>query len=342
MGVDGDGMAVPKTGDSAARPTLGAAADGDGDRNMILGDGVFVTPSDSLAVLSAHVGTAVPWFASKGGLRAIARSMPTSRAADVVASELGIPLFEVPTGWKYFGNLMDTPEYTPLICGEESFGTSSDHVREKDGMWATLAWVSLLAERNQQTGGAASALVGVAEVMQEHWEKHGRHYYLRYDYEDLDGVGAKALMAQLTEKVLGAAGGWAGLQPVASAHGLEIVAGTGVFSYDDPVDGSHAASQGVRIVLREVKRSGEQETLQLAGDQEPWNARVVFRLSGTGVGGATLRMYIERFAAPGAAKSDALGLNESPKQALATLAAAASELSRIATHTGADKPTTIT
>lgn len=323
MGVDSDGMTVPKTDDDAPRPTLGAAADGDGDRNMILGDGVFVTPSDSLAVLSAHVGVAVPWFKSKGGLRAIARSMPTSRAADVVAEELGIPLFEVPTGWKYFGNLMDTPKYTPLICGEESFGTSSDHVREKDGMWATLAWVSLLAERNRAVGAHArqvsAPLVGVAQVMQEHWEKHGRHYYLRYDYEGLEGLGAKALMDELSEKVSDAAGGWAGLQPVATAHGLEIVEGSGVFSYDDPVDGSHAASQGVRIVLRETNRSGEQETLRLAGDRVPWNARVVFRLSGTGVGGATLRMYIERYAAPA---GESLGLNENPKQSLATLAAA--------------------
>ena len=200
MGVDQDGMGIEAGDGAPRRPSFGAAADGDGDRNMILGDGVFVTPSDSLAVLAAHVGTAVPWFSKQGGVRAIARSMPTSRAADVVAAKLGVPLFEVPTGWKYFGNLMDTEQYTPLICGEESFGTSSDHVREKDGMWATLAWVSLLAARNAELGEGA-ALVGVGQVMQEHWREHGRHYYLRYDYEGLERGGAEAVMRELASMV---------------------------------------------------------------------------------------------------------------------------------------------
>jgi phosphoglucomutase len=260
--------------------------------------------------------------------------MPTSRAADVVAGELGIPLFEVPTGWKYFGNLMDTPKYTPLICGEESFGTSSDHVREKDGMWATLAWVSLLAARNEKVDGA---IVGVGGVMQEHWAKHGRHYYLRYDYEGLGGAGAAALMAELT-KMASMSVTYGTLGETAAKHGLEIVAGSGVFSYDDPVDGSHAANQGIRLVLRETKRSGAKETLQLKGDEAPWSARVVFRLSGTGVGGATLRMYVERYAAPGGS----LGLNENPKKALKVLELAAADLAQIERHTGVNAPTTVT
>ncbi len=236
---------------SDAAPDLGAASDGDGDRNMILGNGFYVTPSDSLAVMAANAQL-LPGYAA--GLAGVARSMPTSRAVDRVAGELGIPCFETPTGWKFFGNLLDAGKIT--LCGEESFGTGSDHVREKDGLWAVLFWLNLLAVRGES----------VAQVVRAHWRRFGRNYYTRHDYEGLDTGAAAALMDALK----------AGLPQLA---GQRFAAGEILqaddFSYRDPVDGSTSSGQGIRIML--------------AGE-----ARIVLRLSGTGTSGATLRVYIEK------------------------------------------------
>lgn len=232
-------------------PDFGAASDGDGDRNMIVGRGAYVTPSDSLAVLAANA-THVPAY--RGGLKGVARSMPTSGAVDRVADHLGIACYETPTGWKFFGNLLDAGRAT--LCGEESAGTGSDHVREKDGLWAVLFWLNVLAARQQS----------VAEVMADHWAKYGRNYYSRHDYEAVDSAAAHALMDALRGKLADLPG-----QTVA---GL-TVSGADEFAYDDPVDGSRSEGQGLRIMFD----SG---------------ARVVLRLSGTGTEGATLRVYLER------------------------------------------------
>ena len=237
-------------GDDA--PDFGAASDGDGDRNMILGRRFFVTPSDSLAVLAANAHL-VPGYAR--GLRGIARSMPTSRAADRVARERGIPSFETPTGWKFFGNLLDAGMAT--LCGEESFGTGSDHVREKDGLWAVLFWLNVLA----------SARSSVEEIVREHWRRFGRDYYLRHDYEALPADAAKAIVQELRARL--------GSLPGTLAGGREIAAADD-FAYTDPVDGSLTTGQGIRILFAE-------------------DARIVLRLSGTGTEGATLRIYLEAY-----------------------------------------------
>ncbi len=276
---------------STEAPDFGAAADGDGDRNMILGRGAYVTPSDSLAVLAANAGLA-PGY--RGGLTGVARSMPTSRAADRVAERLGIASFETPTGWKFFGNLLDAGLAT--LCGEESFGTGSNHVREKDGLWAVLMWLNILAVRRQP----------VAEILREHWAEHGRDYYSRHDYESVDAGRANALIAALRVRLPGL--------PGTRAAGLTVSAADD-FRYVDPVDGSVAEHQGIRIVF---------------GD----DARAVFRLSGTGTGteGATLRVYLERFE-PDPARH---GLD--PQAALARVIAAAGEIADISGHTGRDAP----
>ena len=232
-------------------PDFGAASDGDGDRNMIVGRGIYVTPSDSLAVLAANAHLA-PGYAD--GLMGIARSMPTSRAADRVAERLGIPAFETPTGWKFFGNLLDDGQAT--LCGEESAGTGSDHVREKDGLWAVLLWLNILAERRQ----------GVAEILADHWATHGRHYYSRHDYEAVNAAAAERMMDDLRSR-LGSLPG--------TAFGALSVIEADDFAYTDPVDGSVSEHQGIRIVLTE-------------------GARIVLRLSGTGTEGATLRVYLEQ------------------------------------------------
>lgn len=236
----------------ANAPDFGAASDGDGDRNMILGRRQFVSPGDSLAVLSRLAGCA-PGY--RGGLAGIARSMPTSRAADHVARSLGVPCFETPTGWRFFCNLLDTGRIT--LCGEESFGTSSDHAREKDGLWAVLFWLNVLAARGDTVSG----------IMREHWQAMGRHYYSRHDYEGLDEVAAAQLMDTLRELVPALVG--------QSYDGLEVTTADD-FEYHDPVDGSRSVRQGIRIIF------GEQ-------------ARIVMRLSGTGTEGATLRLYLERY-----------------------------------------------
>lgn len=232
-------------------PDFGAASDGDGDRNMIVGRNCYVTPSDSLAVLAANA-TLIPGYA--GGLKGVARSMPTSRALDRVADSLGIACYETPTGWKFFGNLLDAGRAT--LCGEESAGTGSDHVREKDGLWAVLFWLNLLAERKQP----------VADIMADHWAKFGRNYYSRHDYEAVDSSAANGLVEALRGRLADLPG-----QTVA---GLTIEAAD-EFAYDDPVDGSSSQGQGLRIMTE-------------------GGGRVVLRLSGTGTEGATLRVYLER------------------------------------------------
>jgi len=233
-------------------PDFGAASDGDGDRNMILGRGVYVSPSDSLAVIAANAHL-VPGYAS--GLKGVARSMPTSAAVDRVAEALGIDCYETPTGWKFFGNLMDAGRVS--LCGEESFGTGSDHVREKDGLWAVLMWLNIIAARGQ----------GVAEIMADHFARFGRNYYSRHDYEALPNDVANAMLGDLRDR-LGSLKGKA-------SQGL-VVESADEFSYTDPVDGSVSARQGFRILFE-------------------GGSRVVLRLSGTGTEGATLRVYLERY-----------------------------------------------
>ena len=270
-------------------PDFAAASDGDGDRNMILGRGTYVTPSDSLAVLAANA-TLAPGYA--GGLSGIARSMPTSRAADRVAARLGIPAFETPTGWKFFGTLLDAGLAT--LCGEESAGTGSGHVREKDGLWAVLFWLNILARRRES----------VHEILAAHWAGHGRDYYSRHDYEGVDRAAAEALLADLRGRLAELPG---------RRHGPLSVAAADDFSYRDPVDGSIARGQGVRIFFEE-------------------NPRAVFRLSGTGTAGATLRVYLERFEDA----SGALGLD--PQEALAPVIAAAAEIAGIHVRLGRTAP----
>ena len=233
-------------------PDFGAASDGDGDRNLIIGKGIFVTPSDSVAMLAANAHLA-PGY--KEGLKGIARSMPTSGAADRVAEKLGVGIYETPTGWKFFGNLLDAGMAT--ICGEESAGTGSNHVREKDGLWAVLLWLSILAARGE----------GAKEIVTKHWAEYGRNYYSRHDYEEVDSARANALVDELRAKLDSLAG--------TTVRGLKIAAADD-FSYHDPVDGSVSQKQGIRILFE-------------------GGSRVVLRLSGTGTSGATLRVYIERY-----------------------------------------------
>ena len=274
-------------------PDLGAASDGDGDRNLIIGRGVFVTPSDSLAILAANMHVA-PGY--KDGPKGIARSMPTSRAADRVAERLGVPCYETPTGWKFFGSLLDAGLAT--ICGEESAGTGSDHVREKDGLWAVLLWLNVLAARRQP----------VLDIVREHWRTHGRNYYARHDYEEVDADAAYRLVAALREGLGALPGQRFGAYEVSTADD---------FAYTDPVDGSVSARQGVRIGFAD-------------------GSRIVYRLSGTGTAGATLRVYIERF------EPDPERQGEDTRTALAGLAALADELAGIRERTGRAEPDVIT
>ena len=270
-------------------PDFAAASDGDGDRNMILGRGTYVTPSDSLAVLAANAVLA-PGYA--GGLAGIARSMPTSRAADRVAAKLGIGAFETPTGWKFFGTLLDAGLAT--LCGEESAGTGSNHVREKDGLWAVLLWLNILARRRES----------VREILAAHWAEYGRDYYSRHDYENVDKAAAEALMEDLRRRLPELPGRSCGALTVADAD---------EFSYRDPVDGSSASGQGLRIFFEE-------------------NARAVFRLSGTGTVGATLRVYLERY-------EDGSGeLSLEPEEALGPVIAAAAEIADFRARLGRDAP----
>ena len=275
------------------RYRFGAACDGDGDRNMVIGQRCFVNPSDSLAVLTANA-TLAPGYAA--GLAGVARSMPTSAAVDVVAKELGLDCFETPTGWKFFGNLLDAGRIT--LCGEESFGTGSNHIREKDGLWAVLFWLQILARRG----------CSVAEIMADHWQRFGRHYYSRHDYEAIDTGAAHGLYDRLREMGPGLVGaGFAG----------RTIAVADDFSYRDPVDNSLTSGQGLRLLLND-------------------GSRVVFRLSGTGTQGATLRLYLESYVATGG------NLNQDPQRALADLISAADQLAEIKTRSGMEQPTVIT
>jgi phosphoglucomutase len=274
-------------------PDFGAASDGDGDRNMILGRGFFVTPSDSLAVIAANA-TLAPGYAA--GIAGIARSMPTSAAADRVAQKLGVPCYETPTGWKFFGNLMDAGKVT--LCGEESFGTGSSHVREKDGLWAVLFWLNILARRR----------LSVEEILYRHWAEFGRNVYSRHDYEALPSDVAAGMMAQVRGQFDTLPG---------RRFGDYVVKFCDDFSYTDPIDGSLSTGQGLRIVMVD-------------------GSRIVFRLSGTGTEGATLRVYLEAFEAdPARQRLDA-------QELLAALIGIADELSQLKHRSGRERPTVIT
>ena len=274
-------------------PDLGAASDGDGDRNLIIGKGLFITPSDSLAMLAANADLA-PAYA--GGLKGIARSMPTSCAADRVAEALGIPAFETPTGWKFFGTLLDAGKAT--ICGEESAGTGSDHVREKDGLWAVLLWLNIIAATGKS----------VAQIAHDHWARFGRNYYARHDYEGVESEKAELLMAELNASLP--------TLPGKTFGPLEVEAADS-FSYTDPVDGSISLNQGLRVMF--------------AG-----GSRIVFRLSGTGTVGATLRVYLERFE-----PADGILDAETPAM-LNELIDSADAIAGIARHTGRTTPDVVT
>jgi len=274
-------------------PDFGAASDGDADRNMIVGRDFAVTPSDSLAILAANAQL-VPGY--RGGIAGIARSMPTSRAADRVAEALGIKLYETPTGWKYFGNLLDAGLAT--LCGEESYGTGSNHIREKDGVWAVLFWLNLLAVTGKS----------VQQIVTEHWARFGRNYYSRHDYEAIETHAAQVLMDDLRVKLANLAGQEMNLYTVDYADDFE---------YTDPVDGSQSAQQGIRIVMTD-------------------GSRIVYRLSGTGTEGATLRIYLERY------EADPALHNIPTQQALAPLIAIADSVASIALNTGRSNPTVIT
>ncbi len=275
-------------------PDFGAASDGDGDRNMIVGRKFFVTPSDSLAILAANAAL-VPGYS--GGIAGIARSMPTSCAADRVAEAMGIDCYETPTGWKFFGNLLDAGKVT--FCGEESFGTGSDHVREKDGLWAVLMWLSVLAGREGES---------VESIVRDHWRRFGRNYYSRHDYEALDSAAAEDLVKRLRDSLT--------TLPGNVVEGLTVESADD-FSYTDPVDGGVSGHQGIRVLFDD-------------------GSRIVFRLSGTGTEGATLRVYLERFE-PDARKHDI-----DTQEALDGLIKAADVLAGIRERTGREAPTVIT
>lgn len=274
-------------------PDFGAASDGDGDRNMILGHKFYVNPSDSLAVIVANFWNA-PGY--DRGLTGVARSMPTSQAVDRVARGMGMSCYETPTGWKFFGNLLDANKAT--ICGEESFGTGSNHVREKDGLWAVLYWLNIIAATN----------MSVEEIVKAHWKKYGRNYYSRHDYEGVDGAVAKAMMDDMTARAESEVGKFYGDYEVETFDN---------FTYVDPVDKSVSKNQGVRVLFKD-------------------GSRIVFRLSGTGTQGATVRVYIEKYE-PNVAKHDL-----DPQVALADLIEIAETISGVKAKTGRKKPDVIT
>jgi phosphoglucomutase len=277
----------------ASAPDFGAASDGDGDRNMILGRDFFVTPSDSLAVLAANA-TLAPGYGR--GLAGVARSMPTSQAADQVAKRLGVPCYETPTGWKFFGNLLDAGRIT--LCGEESFGTGSDHVREKDGLWAVLFWLNVVARRGES----------VEQIVRGHWREFGRNYYTRHDYEEIPSDAARGVMAHVQSQLE--------TLPGKTLAGRRVRAADD-FAYRDPIDASVSEHQGLRVLFED-------------------GARIVYRLSGTGTTGATLRVYVESFE-PDAAKHDL-----DAQVALAELIGAALRVSELRERTGRGAPTVIT
>eukprot|EP00928_Gymnodinium_smaydae_P026151 TRINITY_DN2061_c0_g1_i4.p1 TRINITY_DN2061_c0_g1~~TRINITY_DN2061_c0_g1_i4.p1 ORF type:complete len:611 (-),score=170.36 TRINITY_DN2061_c0_g1_i4:162-1994(-) len=306
MGLNKEGQKID-TGKPI--PCFGAAADGDADRNMILSSQFFCSPSDSLAMIVANYKL-IPQF--KEGLKGCARSMPTSAALDRVAEKLGIDCFEVPTGWKFFGNLMDSgtsyfPDkktYTPFICGEESFGTGADHVREKDGMWAVLAWLQILAKKTTEAG----KLVSVEDVANAHWKEYGRNYYTRYDYEGVDKAKAEEMMKEMAD----ASGKLVGKE----FEGMKVKTND-VFEYNDPVDGSVSKNQGIRIIFED-------------------GSRIIFRLSGTGVAGATIRLYLEKYEKPDG------DLTQHQFDVVKPLAKIALEISKLKEFVDRDAPTVIT
>ncbi|KAB2596603.1 phosphoglucomutase [Pyrus ussuriensis x Pyrus communis] len=290
-------------------PDFGAASDGDGDRNMILGRGFFVTPSDSVAIVAANAQEAIPYF--RRGPKVVhlyfhSRSMPTSGALDRVAEKLKLPFFEVPTGWKFFGNLMDAGKLS--ICGEESFGTGSDHIREKDGIWAVLAWLSIIAYRNKDKK-PGEKLVSVADVVKEHWATYGRNFFSRYDYEECESASANKMIDYLRELISSSKTG--------DKYGNYILQFADDFTYTDPVDGSVTSKQGVRFVFTD-------------------GSRIIYRLSGTGSAGATVRIYIEQYE-PDASKHDV-----DAQTALKPLIDLALSVSKLKEFTGREKPTVIT
>ena len=274
-------------------PDFGAASDGDGDRNMILGRQCFVNPSDSLAIIAANAHL-IPAY--KQGLTGVARSMPTSAAVDVVAKELGIECYETPTGWKFFGNLLDENKIT--LCGEESFGTGSNHVREKDGLWAVLCWLNILAVRKQS----------VSEILSEHWQHFGRHFYTRHDYEGVDSSAAQELVEHLLNNLVNL---------TRQQFGDYTIKLADEFSYTDPIDGSLSEHQGIRLLFEN-------------------GARIIFRLSGTGTSGATLRVYIEDYC------NDASKLSDDTQKHLSQLIQIADDIAGIKLRTGMSSPTVIT
>ena len=274
-------------------PTFGAASDGDGDRNMVMGANVFVTPSDSLAIMAANARL-IPAYAK--GISGVARSMPTSQAVDRVAKKMGLPCFETPTGWKYFGNLLDDGQIT--LCGEESFGSGSNHVREKDGLWAVLFWLNLIAKRRQP----------VEDIVQEHWQTYGRDIYCRHDYEAVDMEIANGIVDHLRNQLPGLAG---------QSFGNYTIKYADEFSYTDPVDGSVSNNQGIRIGFED-------------------GSRIIYRLSGTGTVGATLRIYLEKF------EADASRHNQDAQDALSFLINLAEQFCEVKKRTGRTEPTVIT
>ncbi|CUG54559.1 phosphoglucomutase, putative [Bodo saltans] len=313
MGLHADGSISEKSAEGI--PAFGAAFDGDADRNMILGRQFFVTPSDSVALIAAN-STAIPYFAAAGGVRSVARSMPTSGALDRVATALNIKLAEVPTGWKFFGNLMDSKtafggaDYNPLICGEESFGTGSNHVREKDGLWAVLAWLSVIAAKNE----GSATFISVQQIVEAHWKQFGRNYYCRYDYEGVTTEGADKVLAKVR---------------ATAADQIPLLGGVACvtiddFEYKDPVDGSVSPNQGVRVLFAD-------------------GSRFVLRLSGTGSSGATIRLYMEQYMGPeDVAKNIAEGSLPATRTALAELVTIALTVANIEAFTGRNAPTVIT
>lgn len=274
-------------------PNFGAASDGDGDRNMIIGQNFFVNPSDSLAIMTANAQL-IPGYTQ--GIKGVARSLPTSRAVDKVAEQLGIDCYETPTGWKYFGNLLDDERIT--LCGEESFGSGSDHIREKDGLWAVLFWLNLIAVKQQS----------IEEITHTHWKKYGRHYYTRHDYEAIDSQAAESLVENLREISSSLSGKQFGSYKIQLCDD---------FSYTDPVDNSITNNQGIRILFED-------------------ESRIVFRLSGTGTEGATLRVYIERYV------SELKSHNLETQEALSELINIANKIAEISARCKRNEPDVIT
>ncbi|KAI9357320.1 hypothetical protein DFJ73DRAFT_821335 [Zopfochytrium polystomum] len=284
--------------------SFGAASDGDGDRNMIIGNGVFVNPSDSVAVIAHYAQEAIPYF-RKNGVKGLARSMPTSASIDRVAKAKGVEIFEVPTGWKFFGNLMDADRLS--ICGEESFGTGSNHIREKDGIWAVLAWLSILAFVNKTKPGS-----GLKDILLNHYRLYGRNFFSRYDYEEVDSEGANKMVELLRDMVTSGRN-----KTIGTDFDGFVVSDCDDFEYVDPVDRSVSKKQGIRFIFTD-------------------GSRIIFRLSGTGSQGATIRLYVEKYSA------DAALFEADTQEGMKDLIAVALKISNLKGFTGREEPTVIT